>query len=58
MSAKKTEETKNQEKIEAAKGCPCMPSGQMPDCCGPEMKEMMSRFIGQLQAQEEGRGAG
>ena len=59
-SAKKTKttekEAKTDPKTEESRGCPCMPSGEMPDCCGPGMKEMMSRFMGQLPAKEAKQG--
>ena len=60
MSAKATKSTKEKGK-EAAKPegqqdpgriCECMPSGEMPACCGPQMKEMMTRFMAQFQAAE------
>ena len=56
MSAKKTKSrkttTEEGAKTEEAQGCPCMPGGELPSCCGPEMKEMMSRFVGQFQEKE------
>lgn len=56
MSAKTTKSTKEEAKTEGPQGCSCMPAGELPTCCGPEMKEMMSRFIGQYQAKQEKEG--
>jgi hypothetical protein len=57
MSAKKrTEKVGEEAKVEEPQGfaemCRCMPSGEMPDCCGPEMKEMMGRFMAAFQPKE------
>ena len=56
----KTEEGKQET---AAKGpqsciemCRQMMSGGMPECCGPEMKEMMSRFMGEVKAKQTDQG--
>ncbi len=57
MSAKKAKTTQEkgteEGKAEGLQGCPCMPSGEMPDCCGPGMREMMAQFMGRFQAKEE-----
>ncbi len=57
MSANKTKTrkatAKEDAKTEEAQGCPCMPSGELPSCCGPGMSEMMSRFMGQSQETEK-----
>ncbi len=56
MSAKKTKTrkttAKEEAKTEEAQGCPCMPAGELPSCCGPGMKDMMSQFMGQFQQRE------
>ncbi len=56
MSTKTVEEKQDAE----AKGpqscfemCRGMMGDRMPECCGPEMKEMMSRFMAGLKAKEE-----
>ena len=36
--------------------CRQMMGGGMPGCCGPEMKEMMSRFLGELKAKQRDQG--
>jgi hypothetical protein len=58
MSTKRTREKRTEEsKAEAPQGfaemCSQMMSGEMPDCCGPQMREMMSRWMAQRQAKEE-----
>lgn len=58
MSAKKrTEKVSEEAKVEGPQGvaetCPCMPSGGMPDCCGPEMRQMMARFMAGHPAKED-----
>jgi hypothetical protein len=57
MSAKKrTEKGSDEVKVEGPQGfaetCREMMSGGMPDCCGPEMREMMARFMATFQAKE------
>jgi hypothetical protein len=47
------EETKTEGPQGLAQMCGCMPSGKMPECCGPAMREMMSRFSGERQGEEE-----
>jgi len=46
--------SKEEAKMESPQGfaemCRQMMSGEMPDCCGPEMREMMSRWMAGLQA--------
>jgi CDGSH-type Zn-finger protein len=64
MSAKTTEsgkttkeEGREETKMEGPQGfaqmCGCGPSGEMPECCGPAMREMMSRCFGERQGKEE-----
>lgn len=55
MSFKETKrKSKEEAKMEWAQGfaemCRQMMSGEMPDCCGPEMRGMMSRWMAGLQA--------
>jgi cytochrome c2 len=58
MSAK-TEEGKQEAGAKGPQSCFEMCHGmmgdRMPECCGPEMKEMISRFMGQFKAKEEGQ---
>lgn len=53
----RTEKTKGEAKVEGpqdfAEMCRRMASGEMPACCGPKMRDMMSRFMAQFQAKEE-----
>ena len=58
MSGKDTKEKGREEaKAEGPQGfaemcCRMMP-GEMPDCCGPQMREMMSRCMAERQAKEK-----
>jgi hypothetical protein len=55
----RSKETKGRSKEEAkaewpqgfAEMCRQMMSDRMPDCCGPEMRGMMSQFMARLQAE-------
>ena len=55
MSAK-TEESKEETGAKGPQSCfeMCreMMGGGMPECCGPDMKEMMSRFLTELKAKQ------
>ena len=56
MCAKETkgkgkEETKAEGPQGFAEMCRQMMSGGMPDCCGPEMRGMMSRMMSSFQAE-------
>jgi len=57
MSDKDTKE-KGKEEVRAegrqgfAEMCRRMMSGGAPDCCGPQMREMMSRFCGRAEKTE------
>jgi hypothetical protein len=56
----KTEEGKQNAKAQGPQSCFEMCRGmmgdRMPECCGAEMRDMMSRFMGQLKAKEEEQG--
>jgi hypothetical protein len=56
----KTEEGKQGTKAHGPQSCVemcCQMMGdRMPECCGPEMKDMMSRFMAQFNAKEEEQG--
>lgn len=59
MSAKKTkkkgkEEAKSEGPLEFAEMCGEMMSGGMPECCGPQMRGMMSRWMAECGAAKEG----
>lgn len=60
MCAKETKgKGKEEAKVEGPQGfaemCRQMMSGGMPDCCGPEMRGMMSRWMAGLQAEGQER---
>ena len=63
MSGKETEEKSNEEaKVEGpqcfAEMCSRMMSGKIADCCGPQMRERMSRFCpsaGKAKGEAEGQ---
>lgn len=54
---KMKEEVREETKTEGLRGfgqmCGCLPSGEMPECCGPAMREMMSRCFGGRQGEGE-----
>ncbi len=52
-AGKGEEETKTEGAQDSTQTCGCMPSGEMSECCGPAMREMMSRWMGQAQAKVE-----
>jgi hypothetical protein len=60
MCAKETKgKGKEEAKVEGPQGfaemCRQMMSGGMPDCCGPEMRGMMSRWMAGVQGEGQER---
>lgn len=55
--ASKQAKAKEEDKIGGPQGfaemCRRMMSGEVPDCCGGQMREMMSRWMGKPQAIEK-----
>jgi hypothetical protein len=54
MSGKETKEKGREEaKAEGSQGFAEMCCRMMPDCCGPQMREMMSRCMAECQPKEK-----